>query len=147
MARYSISTQVTLAAATAKTSTRVNTAASRKVTLRRITITDKLAGATDESVRVRVMRGGTDGTGTAATPAPRNAAAACISTAKVNYTVEPTGSPTEDWRNAIPAGAGIDIQFEGDEGIEYAHSSACALELYSTQARTVAVEVTMVFEE
>jgi hypothetical protein len=147
MARYAISTQITLAAATAKTAIRVNTPASRKAILRRVIVTDKLAGSTDEGVRVRVMTAGTDGTGTGATPVPLNNAQACVATAKVNYTVEPTASPVEVWRNAVPAGAGIEWGFEGEDGIQVPHSGAVALELTATQARTTSVEVTMVFEE
>ena len=94
------------------------------------------------------MTAGTDGTGTAATPLPLDGASACVATAKVNYTAEPTGSPVEAYRTKTIPGGAIEKIFEGDEGIVVVHSSALAIELTAAQSRgsnVVAVELT--FEE
>jgi hypothetical protein len=148
MGLYSISGTFALTAATATTLLRVNTPASRKITLRRITAVDGLAAATDTGMLVRLMKGGTDGTGTAATPLPRGSAAACVSTAKVNYTAEPSGAPTEIDRWRIPAGGGLDLRFDGEEGYECVHSSALYLEFTAVQARGAnIVSAELVFEE
>lgn len=148
MGRFLLTGSFALGIATAKTLIRVNTPSSRKIALRHIVVTDKLAGASDEGIAVRVLTGGTDGTGTAATPLPLGGAAACVSSAKVNYTVEPTGSPVEVARFAVPAGGGIDLAFEGPSSIEVPHSSAIALEVTAAQARgSNIVYVALEFEE
>lgn len=148
MARYELSGTFALTANTAKTVVRVMTPASRKLTLRRMEIVDRLAGASDSGLLYRLVSAGTDGTGTTATPTPLNDAKACLSTAKLNYTVEPTGSPTEVERGAVPAGGGTVQTYEGDEGIEVPHSSAIALELTGVQARgSDMVGVKFIFEE
>lgn len=148
MARYELSGTFALSAGTAKTVARVMTPASRKLTLRRVEIVDRLAGSTDSGILYRVLTGGTDGTGTAATPTPLQDAKACLSTAKLNYTVEPTGSPTETERGAVPAGGGTVQSYEGDEGIEIPHSSAIAVELTAAQARASdMVSFKLIFEE
>lgn len=148
MGRFLLSGSFALSAAAAKTLVRVNTPASRKLALRHIVVTDKLAGASDEGIAVRVLTGGTDGTGSSATPLPLGGAAACLSSAKVNYTVEPTGSPTEVARFAVPAGGGVDLAFEGSSSIEVPHSSAVALELTAAQGRgSNIVYVALEFEE
>lgn len=148
MARYEISGTFALTAATAKTVVRVMTPTSRKLVLRRVEIVDRLAGATDSGILYRLLTAGTDGTGTAATPTPMQDAKACLSTAKVNYTVEPTGSPVEVERGAVPAGGGVVQAYENDEAIEIPHSSAIALELTAAQTRgSDMVSVKFVFEE
>ncbi len=149
MSRYNVSctTDFALVAATAKTAIRINTPASRKAILRRIVITDKLAGSTDEGIEYAIQTGGTDGTGTAYTPIPLNNAAASVSTAKTSYTVEPTAT-TQAMKNGVPAGGGIDISFEGEDGLQVPHSSGFGVVLTSTQARASGiVEVTLTFEE
>ena len=147
MARYEVTGTVALTAATAKTVVRVMTPSSRKLTLRRAEIVDRLAGATDSGLLYRLLTGATDGTGTAATPLPLNDAKACLSTAKVNYTAEPA-STTEIERGAVPAGGGISQVYEGDEGIEIPHSNGIGLELTGAQARgSDMVAYKFVFEE
>ena len=135
MARFTVFFSVALTAGAEKTVVRWNTPASRKGTLRRLNIADKLAGSTDEGIRWKIYTGGTDGTGTSQTPLALNGQSAAVATAKVNYTVEPTGSPTEVLRGAIPAGGAADLAFEGEEGLTVAHSSAIALALTATQSR------------
>jgi hypothetical protein len=138
MARYTIpfSTAFALVAATAKTVVRVNAAAGNAVALRRICITDGLAGSTDTGILGRVLYGGTDGTGTAVTPVPTGRAAACDATAKTAYTVEPTASPTESGvRFRIAAGGGVDLRFEHDDFPRCAASGAIAVELTAPEAR------------
>lgn len=148
MAQYEVSGTFALTENAAKTVLRIMTPSSRKAILRRITITDGQAGANDAGIRVRILIGGIDGTGTGVTPAPLNGAAACVSTAKANYTVEPTGSPTERWRHVVPSGGGIDLPRDGEQGIEFAHSSALALELTASQSRgSNTVGATLIFEE
>jgi len=135
MARYELSGTFALTGGTAKTVIRFMTPTSRKATLRYLEVVDGEAAASDTGLLYRVLSGGTDGTGTAATPTPLNGAAASLGTAKVNYTVEPTGSPTEVERGRVPAGGGVQIRYEGEEGIEIAHSSAVAIELTGIEAR------------
>lgn len=148
MAQYAVSGTFALTATTAKTVLRIMTPASRKGILRRIIVTDAQAGATDAGLLARILTGGTDGTGTSVTPTPLNAAAACVSTAKANYTVEPTGSPVEVWRTAVPSGGGIDVVLDGEQGLQVAHSSAIALELTAANTRgSNTVGATLIFEE
>lgn len=148
MARYELSGTFALTAGAAKTVIRFMTPATRKATLRRVEIVDRLAAASDSGLLCRILTGGTDGTGTAATPTPLNDAKACLSTAKVNYSAEPTGSPTEVERFAIPAGGGTVQPYEGDEGIEIPHSSAIAVELTAAQTRgSDMVSLKLIFEE
>ncbi len=135
MARYVISGTFALTAATAKTVGRIMTPASRKLTLRRLQIIDSKAGASDQGILARVLTGGADGTGTAVTPTPLEGAVACLSTAKLNYTVEPTGAPAEVFRTTVPSGGGIDLLFEEREGIQIPHSSALAVELTAAEVR------------
>lgn len=145
MAQYTVSFSVALTAATAKTVVRWMTPASRSGKLVTLSATDKLAGSTDQGIGYRILTGGTDGTGTSQTPYPLNDAKACVATAKVNYTAEPTGSPTEVLRGAIPAGGGI---AEAWEGIVVPHSSAIAIEFTAAQARGAGVvEGFATFEE
>ena len=134
MARYILSGTTSLAAATAKTVVRWNSPASRKGGLVAFKIVDSKAGASDEGIRWRLMEGGTDGTGTAATPFPLNDTKASVGTAKIEYTVEPTGT-TERLRGKLSAGGGDNPRFEGDEIIEFAHASGLGIELLSTEAR------------
>lgn len=135
MARYVISGTFALAAGTAKTVGRIMTPATRKGTLRRLQIIDSKAGASDQGILARVLTGGTDGTGTAVTPTPLEGAAACLATANLNYTVEPTGSPTEVFRTTVPSGGGIDLLFEERDGIQVPHSSALGFEFTAAEAR------------
>lgn len=150
MPRYTVSTTTdfALVAATAKTALRINAASAAPVVLRRLVITDKLAGASDEGLEYAIKTGGTDGTGTAVTPVPLNNAAACAAAAEVAYSVEPTGSPTTVMKNGVPAGGGVDLPFEGESGIRAGASSGIAIVLTGTQARASGiVEVTAEFEE
>lgn len=135
MARYELSGTFALTLGTAKTVIRYMTPTSRKATLRYLEIVDGEAAASDTGLLYRILTGGTDGTGTSATPSPLNGAAAALGTAKVNYTVEPTGSPTEVERGRVPAGGGVQLRYEGEEGIEIPHSSAIAIELTGVEAR------------
>lgn len=147
MARYEISGTFALTAATEKTVIRFMTPSSRKATLRLVEIVDGEAAAGDTGILYKIYTGGTDGTGTSATPLALNAAAASLGTAKVNYTVEPTGSPTEVERGRVPAGGGISQRYEGEEGIEIAHSSAVAVALTAVEARgSDVVSVKFIYE-
>ena len=147
MARFSVSSTFALTTATAKTVIRINSPASRKAILRKIVIVDSLAASTDAGIILRVLTGGTDGTGTANTPVPLNGTSACVSTAKITYTAEPTGT-TEVYKSAVPAGGGIEVAFDGEEGIQVPHSSGFGLELTAAQARAAGiVAATLIFEE
>ena len=138
MARFELSGTTALTAGTAKTVVRFMSPSSRKATLRAIEVVDGEAAAGDLGILARVLTGGTDGTGTSATPLPLNGAAASLGTAKVEYTVEPTGT-TEVERFRLPAGGGNAPRYEGEEGIEIPHSSAIALELTAAEARAANV--------
>lgn len=139
MARFELSGTTALSAGTAKTVVRFMTPSSRKATLRAAEVVDGEAAAGDLGILARILTGGTDGTGTSATPLPLNGAAASLGTAKVEYTVEPTGSPVEVERFRLPAGGGTSQRYEGEEGIEIPHSSAIALELTAAEARAANV--------
>lgn len=145
MSEYSISTDdFALVAATAKTVLRFNAGSGRKAKLKKLIITDALAGSTDQGVKFRVLTAGTDGTGTGFTPVPLGHASPSNGTAKVVYTVEPTGSPAEVIVGGIPAGA-KDTLFPD---ILVAASGAIAIELTAAQARASGVvSVEAVFEE
>ena len=148
MARFNVSGSFALTATIAKTIIRVMPPGTRAIMLRGFRIVDGLAAAADEGLLARVLTAGIDGTGTAATPFPLNNAGACLSTAKVNYTVEPTGSPVERYRTKVPGGGAIEKLFEGEEGIVIAHSSAVALELTSVSTKgSNVVSVELTFEE
>lgn len=149
MARYSITAAIALTAATAKTAVRVNVGSLRKGVLKHVSITDKLAASTDAGIDMRVMTAGTDGTGTAATPNPMGGASAANSTAKINYTIEPAGSPVEAYKDACPAGATREWDFEQmDRYIEVPASGALAIELTAAQLRGASgVVVVLEFEE
>lgn len=148
MALYSVSSDVfALVAATAKTAVRINAAAANAVRLRRLIIVDGLAGSADTGGLVRVVTGGTDGTGTSKTPTPLNRAEACNATAKTAYTVEPTASPVEAQRMRIPAGGGSDTSW-AEDAIRVPASGAIGVELTFPEARASGiVTVIAIFEE
>lgn len=149
MARYTVTAAVALSAATAKTAVRINLGSLRKGVLKRVSVTDKLAASTDAGIDMRVMTAGTDGTGTGATPNPLGGASAANATAKINYTIEPTGSPVEVFKDACPAGATREWDFEQlDRYIEVAASGALAIELTAAQLRGASgVVVVLEYEE
>jgi len=139
MARYELSGTTALSAGTAKTVVRFMSPSSRKATLRAVEVVDGKAAASDLGILARILTGGTDGTGTTATPYPLNGAPASLGTAKVEYTAEPTGSPVEVERWRLPAGGANAPRYEDEEGIEIPHSSAFALELTAAEARAANV--------
>jgi hypothetical protein len=147
MGIYSQSAQITLASGVEKTAIFITTASGKPCRLKRLKITDKLATSTDEGIQWRFLTGGTIGTGTTATPVPEDGAAACSATCKINFTVEPTGSPVEQMRNAFPAGGGEDFDFTFPTNNTVAASSTFAIPLKCGTARSVSVEVTLWFEE
>lgn len=139
MARYTISTSITLAAATEKTAIQVIAPSTGPIVVRNVTIADTLAGSTDEGVHYRLTTALTGGTGTSATPVPELDAAAFGGTAKVNYSAEPsTGTEVELYANVVPAGGGVDKVFETPSGFRIAASGVVNVRLKSTQVRTTA---------
>lgn len=149
MAKYSISSDdFALVAATAKTAIRINAASGRKVRIVEIRINDALAGSTDQGIKYRIMTGGTDGTGASFTPVPLDASSTAVSTAKVAYTAEPTGSPVEVFVDGLPAGSKVIERFSPDEAFLVAGSGAIYLELTAAQARASGVvSASVTFEE
>lgn len=148
MALYSVSADVfNLVAATAKTAVRINAAATNAVRLRRLIVVDGLAGSADTGGLIRVVTGGTDGSGTAKTPTVLNRAAACDATAKTAYSAEPTASPVEVARMRVPAGGGSDTSW-AEDAIRVPASGAIGIELTFPEVRASGiVTVIVIFEE
>ena len=124
---------------------RFNTSANRAARLREIIAGDRQTAATFTGIRMQVVTGGTDGTGTAYTPQPRQNKPACLSTAKINYTAEPTGT-TAGPHYALNVNAAI--VFEDEFEITVGDSSAIAIVLTADENRASGdVAITAVFEE
>ncbi len=146
MGIYTVSTNsIALSAGVAKTAIRIVTPASRRAILRRLVVSD---GSNDDTgLTARVGTGGTGGTGTDATPAPCGNAVAALSTAKIDFSAEPTGMTLRE-SYSFGAGSGVDQGFYGEEGVEVPHSSALNIVLTSIDARAAGeVSVVATFEE
>lgn len=146
MGIYTVSTNsIDLSAGVAKTAVRIETPASRRAILRKLVVTD---GSNDDTgLTARVGTGGTGGTGTGATPAPCGNAVAALSTAKIDFSAEPTGMTLRE-SYSLGAGGGVEQRFDGEEGIEVPHSSALNIVLTSIDARASGeVSVVATFEE
>lgn len=147
-AKYTLFTDdFALVAATENIPLRINAGAARAVILREVTITDKLAGSTDEGIRFRVMTGDTNTTGTTTTPTPLGSASASAASGELVGCAAST-TPAEKYNNACPAGGAIIKRFDDDEGIGGAASTGIYISLLAAQARSSGiVHVTAIFEE
>ncbi len=146
MALYSVSTATfALVAGAAKTVVRFNTSPNRAGILRELHVVDRMTGTAYTGIGIQIKTGGTDGTGTSYTPQPRNNANACLATAKVNYSAEPTGA-TAGPHYACNIVA--DIRFDDLAGIVVGESSAIAIVLTAAEDRASGdVSVTALFQE
>lgn len=83
---------VSLTGTTAKTVAAVITPATRRIRIKRVTLTGLSATSSHVPGTMEIVQFDTDGTGTAVTPVALDASeTASLCTAKVNYTVEPSG--------------------------------------------------------
>lgn len=82
---------VAVSATTAKTVASVITPATRRVRIKRVTLTGLSVTSSHAPGTMEIVQFDTDGTGTAVTPVALDASeTASLCTAKVNYTAEPT---------------------------------------------------------
>lgn len=124
---------VAVAAATAKTIATVITPATRRARIRRITVGGLSVTAAHAPGTVEIVQFDTDGTGTAATPTPLDAAEpAALCTAKTNYTVEPSGNPVV--RSIFPL---------SPQGVTAEKAFGPGEEIVVPVSKTAAVRVTM----
>lgn len=151
MHKYSVSTpaDVSLVATTAKTVVAIITGATRQCKILRYEVGFGSTTNTDAAVLIEVVRfTGADGTGTSATPTPTiPGQPVAISTAKVNYSVEPSTAVVISTNKITPQPGGtmvipFDLGNEPQAGI----SQEIGLRLTAPQAQTT-VRATIFFEE
>jgi hypothetical protein len=130
---------VSLSAATVKTPVALVAAANHRIKIRAVRVHTDSVDGTDQTVKVYLQRITTDGTGTAATPRKLGTHSETVqTTAKVNYTVEPTYTANEiPFRSGgHPQGLVAESWRVGGE-IELAGGGMIGLRVLAADAQTI----------
>ena len=149
---HATSGEVTLAAATAKTTLQLKAAANQRVLVSAISLLGKAAaGGTDTPVKARITRSttafGTAGTGANAAVVSKNDPSdseAIQTTAGGNFTAEPTSADAGIWYEFNPQ-SGLVIQFA--PGKEWKIPGGQSLQIELTSVATPTIVTDMDFEE
>ena len=130
---------VALVAATAKTVLSLITGATRRAKLKELTLAFSSVTSTDVPVLIELVQFDTDGTGTTVTPAAVDRAdPAAISTAKSDYSAEPTTNPVVLWETRMtPIGGTLILQTPLGDEFKFLVSKTHALRITAPQGQTV----------
>jgi hypothetical protein len=138
---------VALVAATAKVVAAIITPATRRGRIIAVELGARSVTQTHAPMLLELVRFTTDGTGTSVTPAPLEVAnPAALSTAKKNYSADPTGSPVVVWNNALsPIGNTLIKEIPMTREIYAAVSSVLGFRITAPDNQTV--DGALIYEE